>query len=128
MYTSFIAMFIHFFFHDFSIITSVVIINALFFAGAVIIERTKIKGADEFFGMWLALFLAPKVIWLYAFAFFLYNFFIIYKPKQLQNIAKKIPGGLGVMLDTATAGFLAFIVVQLMVLIFTPHSCASSSI
>jgi phosphatidylglycerophosphatase A len=125
-------MFIHFFFHDFSIITSVVIINALFFAGAVIIERTKIKGADEFFGMWLALFLAPKVIWLYAFAFFLYNFFIIYKPKQLQNIAKnfiiykpkqlqniakKIPGGLGVMLDTATAGFLAFIVVQITALI-----------
>jgi phosphatidylglycerophosphatase A len=110
-------MTIHFFFHNTSIIADVIIINILFLAGAVLIERTKIKGADEFFGMWLALFLAPKIIWLYATAFFVFNFFIIYRPKQLQNISKKIPGGLGIMLDSATAGFLAFVVVQIIALI-----------
>ena len=118
---SFFAMLTLFMLPSFSIIASVVILNVLFFVGTVASEHMIIKIGekdpspvviDEWFGMWLALFLAPKVIWIYLLAFILFRFFDIVKPKPIASIEKNAPGGLGIMLDDACAGFFTFLIIQ----------------
>lgn len=119
--TSLIAMITLFYLPTFSILTSIVAINFLFLVGAVASERVTIEMKqkdpsyiviDEWFGMWLSLFLLPKNIYLYVIAFVLFRIFDIFKPRPISFIEKTVPGGLGVMLDDACAGFFTFIIMQ----------------
>jgi phosphatidylglycerophosphatase A len=123
--TSLVAMITLFFLPTFSILTSIIVINVLFFVGTVAAERATLHieqkdpsfiVIDEWFGMWLSLFLLPKNIYLYTIAFILFRIFDIAKPKPISFLEKTVPGGLGVMLDDACAGFFTFIIMQIICL------------
>lgn len=59
---------------------------------------------DEFVGLWIALALAPPH-WLWVAAgFALFRLFDIWKPWPIRWFDRRVPGGLGVMLDDAVAG------------------------
>lgn len=107
---------------SFSIFTFFIILNLLFFAGTIVAEKvsidTKTKDPsfiviDEWFGMWLAVFAAPKSIPLYLLAFTLFRILDIIKPGPIAKIEKNINGGLGIMLDDAAAGLLTCIAMQI---------------
>jgi phosphatidylglycerophosphatase A len=67
---------------------------------------------DEMVGMWVALFLAPPG-WLAPLAAFaLFRLFDILKPGPIAVLDRKVPGGLGIMLDDLAAGLLAGSVLQ----------------
>lgn len=126
--TSLVTMLTLFFLPKLSILTYIILLNILFFAGAVVCERisiqTNTKDAsfmviDEWFGMSLSLFLVPQKFWLYALGFFIFRFFDIVKPKPISSLEKKVPGGLGVMVDDAAAGFFTFVILQILVLFVT---------
>ena len=68
---------------------------------------------DEFLGMALALFLVPKVWWLYLIAFAIFRIFDIVKPWPISWIEKKIQGTYGVILDDVVAGAGALIITHL---------------
>lgn len=108
-----------------SLFTHFIILNILFITGAIVSEKisiqTKTRDAafiviDEWFGMWLALFLAPKNLWIYLAAFVLFRIFDIAKPYPISYIENNTPGGLGVMLDDATAGLFTLAILQIVVL------------
>jgi len=72
--TSIVAMLTLYSWPNIPIFTYLVALNVIFFVGAVVSEKvaiqTKIKDAsfiviDEWFGMWLALFLVPKNIFIF---------------------------------------------------------------
>ena len=120
--TSLVAAITLFFMPDLSIIKIIIVLNILFILGTVsaekVIEEIKIKDPsfiviDEWFGMWLSLFLAPKYLWIYSIAFVLFRFFDIVKPLYIAKSENKIPGGLGIMMDDAISGFFTFIIIQL---------------
>jgi len=120
--TSLIAATTLFLMPELSIIQGIIILNILFILGTVsserIIEITKIKDPsfiviDEWFGMWLSLFLAPKQIWIYGLAFILFRFFDILKPLYISKAENKIPGGLGTMMDDTISGFFTFVIIQI---------------
>jgi phosphatidylglycerophosphatase A len=124
---SLIAAIVLFLLPTFSIITSVVVMNLLFFFGTIFAEQATIKTQqkdpsfiviDEWFGMWLSLFLVPKNIYFYAAAFIIFRIFDIFKPYPIGFLEKTIPGGLGVMLDDACAGFFTLLIIQAICLFF----------
>lgn len=119
--TSAIAAITLFFLPPFSAFTFFIVLNALFFIGTITAEQTSIVlkqhdapliVIDEWFGMWLALFLVPKNIWLYLTAFILFRIFDIVKPPPISTLEKKVPGGLGIMLDDACAALFSLIIVH----------------
>lgn len=119
--TSLVAMVTLFLMPEFSIFTQIITLNVLFAIGAIVSEKithqTNIKDAsliviDEWVGMWIALFLLPKDIWLYLFAFALFRFFDIVKPPPISHLEKHVPGGLGIVLDDACAGLFTFLIIQ----------------
>lgn len=121
------AMLALYFLPNFSLVVFIALLNILFFAGAIVSEKiaihTKIKDAsyiviDEWFGMWLALFLVPKNIFLYLLGLIIFRIFDILKPHPISYLEKNIPGGLGIMLDDAAAGFFTFVILQIVVLFF----------
>jgi phosphatidylglycerophosphatase A len=123
--TSLVAMTTLFFLPKLSILTYIILLNALFFVGAIVCEQvsnhTNTKDAsfmviDEWFGMSLSLFLVPKNLWLYLLGFVLFRFFDVVKPKPISSLEKNVPGGLGVMLDDAAAGFFTFVILQIVAL------------
>ena len=124
---SFVAMITMFLLPELSILTYIILLNVLFFAGTVVCEQVSIQTKtkdpsfiviDEWFGMSLALFLVPQKFWLYALGFLIFRFFDIVKPKPISSLEKKVPGGLGVMIDDAAAGFFTFVILQIVVLFF----------
>jgi len=63
--------------------------------------------------MWLALCLLPSQAWLWiAAAFALFRLFDIAKPWPVGWADRHVKGGLGVMLDDALAGVMAFVLLQ----------------
>jgi phosphatidylglycerophosphatase A len=67
---------------------------------------------DEFVGLWITLFLAPKS-WVYvALGFVLFRFFDIVKPWPINWLDQKVTGGFGIMIDDVLAGIYAFICLQ----------------
>ena len=123
--TSIVAMFTLFFLPNLSLFIHFIFLNILFFVGAIVSEKitiqTRIKDApfiviDEWFGMWLALFLAPHNIWIYILALVIFRIFDIVKPRPILYIENNTPGGLGVMLDDACAGIFTFAIIQMIVL------------
>ncbi len=74
---------------------------------------------DEVVGQWIALLPLPclyaRLSSYFIFAtivlgFFTFRIFDIWKPWPIRHIEKKIPGGLGIMLDDVMAGIYALII------------------
>lgn len=68
---------------------------------------------DEFLGMAIALFLVPKVWWLYVIAFIVFRIFDIVKPWPISWIEKKLHGVYGMILDDVVAGAVALTITRL---------------
>ncbi len=62
---------------------------------------------DEVVGMWTALVGAPFSPVIIGLAFILFRFFDILKPFPIRQLEKKIPGGVGVVMDDIIAGVFA---------------------
>ena len=74
---------------------------------------------DEVVGDLLTLFLVPHgLIWMLL-GFILFRIFDIWKPQPIRWIDKHVHGGLGVMLDDVLAAVPAWIILQLLVWMFT---------
>lgn len=69
---------------------------------------------DEFVGTWVTLLFVPKTLVFIPIAFVIWRIFDIIKPFP-ANIAEKIKGGWGIMLDDVIAGFYSFILVQIII-------------
>jgi len=66
---------------------------------------------DEFVGMWLVLVYLPVMSWQWILiAFMLFRFFDMLKPFPIRWFDRRIPGGLGIMLDDIIAAILAILV------------------
>ena len=93
-----------------------IVLVATFLVGIVICDKgCKALGVhdhpaivwDEFVGVWLTFFLIP-LSWLsIVVGFALFRFFDILKPWPVGWADKKVPGGLGIMLDDIFAGIYA---------------------
>lgn len=68
---------------------------------------------DEFLGMAIAIFLVPKVWWLYLIAFVIFRIFDIVKPWPISWIDSKIKGAYGMILDDVVAGIGALVITHL---------------
>lgn len=69
---------------------------------------------DEMVGMWISLLLVPKKIWFIVLVFLLWRLFDIVKPFP-ANVAEKLDGGLGIMLDDIIAGIYTLVIVQIII-------------
>jgi|TARA_B100000959_G_C14943651_1_gene608937 phosphatidylglycerophosphatase A len=69
---------------------------------------------DEWAGQWIALFFVPQSILYGAAAFILFRIFDIWKPLFIRRL-DRYPGGWGIMIDDAAAGFAALACVQLFI-------------
>ncbi len=67
---------------------------------------------DEFAGMFISLFLVPKNIYLYIFAFILFRVLDVIKPSYIDTV-QKYKYGIGVMADDILAGILSCMAVHL---------------
>jgi len=74
---------------------------------------------DEFIGVWITLLGAPPTWQGLLGGFMLFRLFDIVKPWPVSWADRKVPGGLGVMLDDVFAGVLAALVLQLSVILFS---------
>ncbi len=72
---------------------------------------------DETAGQALALLFAGTNIYLYLLGFALFRLFDILKPWPVSWADKKVPGGLGIMLDDVFAGRMAAAVMKALLLI-----------
>jgi len=68
---------------------------------------------DELIGMWITLFAAPRILWVYALGFLFFRLFDIWKPFPIGWIDRKVPGALGTILDDVVAGLFAWILLWL---------------
>lgn len=68
---------------------------------------------DEFIGYWITMIAAPAMTWQCVLAgFLLFRIFDIVKPWPVNIADKKVPGGLGIMIDDVLAGLYAFASLQ----------------
>jgi len=68
---------------------------------------------DEFVGLWIALAGFPvSSFWLVS-GFVVFRCFDILKPWPISVLDKKVPGGLGIMLDDILAGVMTWLVLRL---------------
>ena len=73
---------------------------------------------DEVAGFLVTIILIPFTWPTLIAGFFLFRFFDILKPPPIKRIEKKIPGGVGVVLDDLVAGAYAHISLRLLVYVF----------
>ena len=73
---------------------------------------------DEFVGLWLALFALPPEIYWPLLGFALFRLFDIWKPFPIGWFDRQLKGGLGIMVDDIIAGSFAFLVLQLLLVLF----------
>lgn len=67
---------------------------------------------DEFVGYWLTMLCAPAGWWWVVVGFLLFRLFDIAKPWPIAWFDRKVPGGLGIMLDDVIAGLVALAILQ----------------
>ncbi|MGL6162494.1 phosphatidylglycerophosphatase A family protein [Microbulbifer sp.] len=68
---------------------------------------------DEMVGYWLTMFMAPSG-WIWAlYGFALFRLFDIAKPQPIGWADRRVPGGVGIMLDDILAAVYAAVVLQL---------------
>jgi len=72
---------------------------------------------DEFVGLWLALLAVPQSPVLAVAGFALFRLFDIWKPWPVRAADRHVPGAFGVMLDDVLAGGLAWLVLQVAILL-----------
>lgn len=73
---------------------------------------------DEFVGLWVALFAAPRGWGWIVLGFALFRLFDIWKPWPVSWADRRIKGGFGTMLDDVIAGLYTLAVLQLLILLF----------
>lgn len=71
---------------------------------------------DEFVGFWISCIALPEGGWWLLWAFVLFRFFDIVKPWPIRWLDKRVPGGLGIMVDDVLAGLYALALLQLTIL------------
>ena len=69
---------------------------------------------DEMVGMWITLLFIPKNIWFILLAFIIWRVLDIVKPFP-ANIAEKLNGGLGIMMDDIIAGIYALAISHIII-------------
>ncbi len=69
---------------------------------------------DEMVGMWISLLFIPKKIWFIIMVFIIWRILDIFKPFP-ANIAEKLNGGLGIMLDDIIAGVYALTISHIII-------------
>ncbi|MEC4686388.1 MAG: phosphatidylglycerophosphatase A [Nitrospirota bacterium] len=103
-----------------------IIIPVGFVAGVLVSDRTeKLLNekdsshivVDEFVGYLVSVFLVPFSIPNAILAFFLFRAFDILKPTPIRQLERRIPGGLGIMIDDILAGVYANLVLRLILVI-----------
>ncbi|WP_396588568.1 phosphatidylglycerophosphatase A [Bermanella sp. R86510] len=72
---------------------------------------------DEWVGMWITLFMAPKVLWVMFVGFVLFRFFDVLKPWPIKWLDQHVKGGFGIMIDDVLAGVMALVCLQLILLL-----------
>ena len=74
---------------------------------------------DEIVGYLMTMFLVPSgVIWILI-GFLLFRIFDIWKPQPIRYIDEHVHGGLGIMLDDVLAAIPAWIILHILVVIFS---------
>ncbi len=73
---------------------------------------------DEMLGMWITLYHTPFHLNTLVVGFILFRIFDIFKPWPINYLQRVAPGGLGIMLDDAAAGVIAWALLQLWILFF----------
>ncbi len=73
---------------------------------------------DEFCGLWLTMIAVPTTWQWLLLGFVLFRFFDIIKPWPINWLDKKIPGGLGIMVDDLLAGLFAWLILQSLLYFF----------
>lgn len=73
---------------------------------------------DEFVGMWITLFFIPQisVLWI-AMAFFAFRVFDMAKPWPIRWFDKRVPGGVGIMVDDVIAAIFSSVTVYVIALL-----------
>ncbi len=103
-----------------------IIIFIGFIAGVLVSDRTERflnekdsshVVVDEFTGYFVSVFLIPFSIPNAILAFFLFRVFDIIKPTPIRQLERRIPGGLGIMIDDILAGVYANLVLRLILVI-----------
>ncbi len=92
---------------------------ALFFIGVLTAGRMEkelgedppVVVVDEVVGMWISLFLLPRLVWICVLSFLFFRIFDIFKPPPARAL-EKYGGGWGIMLDDVAAGVYANLAVQ----------------
>ena len=69
---------------------------------------------DEMVGMWITLLFIPKNIWFILIAFIIWRLLDIVKPFP-ANIAEKLKGGLGIMMDDVIAAIYALAISHIII-------------
>lgn len=72
---------------------------------------------DEFAGFFVTMINAPFGWQWILLGFILFRFFDIAKPFPIRYIDEKIHGGIGIVLDDIAAGFVSFIIIQILALL-----------
>ncbi|MCP3869558.1 MAG: phosphatidylglycerophosphatase A [Gammaproteobacteria bacterium] len=68
---------------------------------------------DEWVGLLVTLWLIPEGVWWLLAGFVLFRIFDILKPWPIGWLDRRVPGGLGIMLDDLVAGLYGLILIQL---------------
>jgi phosphatidylglycerophosphatase A len=68
-------------------------------------------------GMWISLLFIPKQIWFILIAFVIWRILDITKPFP-ANIAEKLNGGLGIMLDDIIAAIYSLTITHIIIYLF----------
>ena len=120
-----LACLIYIVFHPDVLLLSI-IIPVGFIAGVLVSDRTERflneKDSshivvDEFVGYLVSVFLIPFCIPNAILAFLLFRAFDIIKPTPIRQLERRIPGGLGIMIDDILAGVCANLVLRLILVI-----------
>ncbi len=64
---------------------------------------------DEIVGMYISVFMLPKIIYLYIIAFIFFRFFDIYKPGIIYK-SQRLKYGFGIMIDDVISGILSLLI------------------
>jgi len=68
---------------------------------------------DEWVGYFIALFALPRTWVVLLAAFILFRIFDVFKPWPIGPVDKRVPGGLGIMIDDVIAGLMTCAVLHL---------------
>jgi len=68
---------------------------------------------DEFIGLFVALYGAPRGLWPIILGVLLFRLFDIWKPWPINVLDKKVKGGFGMIIDDVVAGIFSLIILHL---------------